>query len=159
MIWRKSFSRVVILVIAILLLVPVLSACKTSEKEPEATEEVKPSNPGGTGEAVNLTGDATAGEQIFSQQCVPCHGEQGKGGVANAGSTDTTVPPLNPIDPGLYNSDPKVFASNIDLFLEHGSTPEGTSPEKTMPAFGDQKILSSQQIADVIAYVISLNKK
>jgi len=27
-----------------------------------------------------------------------------------------------------------------------------------MPAFGDQKLLTDQQIADLIAYVISLNR-
>ena len=46
---------------------------------------------------------------------------------------------------------------NVDLFLEHGSRPEGDAPAKVMPAWGDQGILTPQQIADVIAYVISLN--
>ncbi|HEY3343124.1 MAG TPA: c-type cytochrome, partial [Anaerolineae bacterium] len=86
-----------------------------------------------------------------------CHGDAGKGGVSNPGSTDGTVPALNPIDSTLVNADAKVFASNIDLFIEHGSTPGGTKPENVMKAFGDQKLLTSQQIADVIAYVISLN--
>jgi mono/diheme cytochrome c family protein len=58
----------------------------------------------------------------------------------------------------MVNADPKVFATNIDLFIEHGSTPEGDNPAKTMKALGDEKKLTPQQIADVIAYVISLNK-
>jgi mono/diheme cytochrome c family protein len=81
------------------------------------------------------------------------------GGVANPGSTDGTVPPLNPIDGTLIDPDPKVYATNLDLFLEHGSTPEGPSPKQTMPAWGDDKKLTAQQIADVIAYLISLNSK
>ena len=88
-----------------------------------------------------------------------CHGDLGKGGVANPGSDDGTVPPLNPIDDALVNSDAKVFAQNIDLFVEHGSTPSGSAPTLKMTPFGDQKTLDAQQIADVIAYVISLNKK
>jgi mono/diheme cytochrome c family protein len=125
----------------------------------ETGEEVaKPSNPGGPGEAVNLQGDAKAGAQVYIDSCKECHGDEGKGGVANAGSADGTIPPLNPIDSTMVNADPKVFATNIDLFIEHGSTPEGDNPAKTMKALGDEKKLTPQQIADVIAYVISLNK-
>ena len=58
----------------------------------------------------------------------------------------------------LRAADLKTFATNLDLFLEHGSTPEGTNPTFSMPAWGDKKLLTPQQIADVIAYVISLNK-
>jgi mono/diheme cytochrome c family protein len=44
------------------------------------------------------------------------------------------------------------------LFIEHGSTPEGDNPAKSMPAWGDNNTLTPQQIADVIAYIMSLNK-
>jgi mono/diheme cytochrome c family protein len=126
--------------------------------EPEATEEVaRPSNPGGPGAAVGLTGDATSGQQIYSANCAVCHGADGKGGVANPGSADGTVPALNPIDPTLVSSDPKTYATNLDLFLEHGSTAEGNNPTFAMPAWGDKSLLAQQQIADVIAYIISLN--
>lgn len=153
--------RSLILAITILLLATVLlAACSSGAKstESEAVEVPKPSNGGGPGEAVNLTGDATAGADVYNANCAICHGDQGKGGVDNPGSDDKTVPPLNPIDPGLKSSDPKTFATNIDLFIEHGSKPEGESPSKQMIAFGDTKALTPQQIADVIAYIISLNK-
>jgi mono/diheme cytochrome c family protein len=117
-----------------------------------------PSNPGGPGGAVSLTGNAATGAQIFQLNCAICHGDQGKGGVPNPGSSDGSVPPLNPIDPGLVNSDATAFARNIDLFLQHGSRPDGTSPVFSMPAWGDQSLLTQQQIADVIAYVIGLNR-
>ncbi len=144
---------------AILFVILSLAACGGKSQATATEAEVpEPSNPGGPGEAVNLTGDATAGATVFQQHCQVCHGPEGKGGVANPGSTDGTVPPLNPIDPGLVNSDAKIFAKNIDLFIEHGSKPEGDNPSKLMTAFGDQKVLTPQQIADVIAYVISLNK-
>ncbi|HEX2696764.1 MAG TPA: cytochrome c [Anaerolineales bacterium] len=117
-----------------------------------------PSNPGGPGQAVNLTGNADSGKQIFAANCVPCHGTEGTGGVVNPGSERGTVPTLNPIDPNLVNADFKSFATNLDLFLEHGSTPKGPQPFRSMPAWGDSGALTPQQIADVIAYVISLNK-
>ena len=121
------------------------------------TTAARPSNPGGPGDAVNLTGDPKSGQQVFVANCQTCHAAEGKGGIANPGSSDGTVPPLNPIDPTIANADYKTFAANIDLFVEHGSTPEGPSPSVTMPPWGDKKLLTPQQIADVIAYVISLN--
>ncbi len=124
----------------------------------EAMEIARPSNPGGPGPALSLQGDSQNGAQVFAN-CVPCHGSQGKGGVPNPGSSDGTVPSLNPIDDTIANADPKVFAYNVDLFVEHGSTPDGPNPAFKMPAWGDSKSLAPQQIADVIAYVISLNQK
>jgi mono/diheme cytochrome c family protein len=134
----------------------VISLNPVSSVTPTA-QAAQPSNPGGPGPAVNLTGDPNSGQQIFASNCQTCHAAQGKGGVANPGSTDGTVPPLNPIDPTIANADPKVFASNVDLFVEHGSTPDGPSPTFSMPAWGDKKALTPQQIADVIAYLLSLN--
>lgn len=131
-----------------------------TEAAPAAAEEIaRPSNPGGPGEAVKLTGDAAAGAKIYVDQCKKCHGEEGKGGVNNPGSTDGTIPELNPIDSTLIDKDASVTISNIDLFIEHGSTPGGSSPKEKMAAFGDEQKLTAQQIADVIAYVVSLNKK
>jgi mono/diheme cytochrome c family protein len=123
----------------------------------DSSNIARPSNPGGPGDAVNLKGDSTAGGQLFSTTCVACHGAQGVGGIPNSGSTDGTVPVLNPIDSTLKDSDYKTFATNLDLFIQHGSKPEGTNPIFQMPAWGDTSGLTQQQIADVIAYLISLN--
>ena len=49
------------------------------------------------------------------------------------------------------------FVTNLDLFVQHGSTPAGPGPTFSMPPWGDSGKLTQQQIADVIAYVISLN--
>jgi hypothetical protein len=67
------------------------------------------------------------------------------------------VPPLNPIDPTIFNSDPKIFATNVDLFIEHGSIPEGPNPQILMPRFGDAKMLTQETIADIIAYMLAVN--
>jgi mono/diheme cytochrome c family protein len=133
----------------------VLSACAAPQS---ATKVARPSNPGGPGPAATMTGDAQNGAKVFAANCVACHGDEGKGGVNNPGSKNGTVPSLNPIASSLKDSDPKVFAYNIDLFVEHGSTPEGSGPALKMVAWGDQKALTPQQIADVIAYIMSLNK-
>ena len=118
----------------------------------------RPSNPGGPGPAVDLTGNPTTGKDIYTANCERCHGVDGKGDVPNIGSEDGTVPPLNPIDSTLVSPDAKTYATNIDLFIEHGSTPSGTIPNFYMPAWCDSGALQPQQIADVIAYIISLNK-
>jgi mono/diheme cytochrome c family protein len=126
----------------------------------EGAEEVaRPSNAGDVGGAVNLTGSAETGRPAFGLYCAACHGPQGREGVGipNPGSDDGVVPELNPIDATLLDSDPNVSAGNIDLFIEHGSVPSGPSPKLMMPAFGDNKLLEDQQIADLIAYVLDLN--
>lgn len=118
----------------------------------------RPSNPGGPGPAIDLVGNAENGKQIFVVNCQLCHGAEGVGGYPNPGSMDGTVPSLNPIDPTLIDPDLKIYATNLDLFIEHGSVPEGVTPVRSMPAWGDQGALTPQEIADVIAYIISLNK-
>jgi mono/diheme cytochrome c family protein len=138
--------------------VPKVVATAEPGGTPAAEVEIaRPSNPGGPGEALKLVGDPKAGEKVFADNCQKCHGEQGQGGIKNEGSDDGTIPELNPIDETIVDNDPKVFACNIDLFVEHGSVPAGPSPKETMAPWGDQQQLTSQQIADVIAYVISLN--
>jgi len=94
---------------------------------------------------------------LFGTYCAVCHGPEGIVGAPNPASDDDFVPPLNPIDSTMVNADPKIFATNIDLFIEHGSVPPGPAPEISMPGFGDQKMLTPQQIADIIAYVMGLN--
>ena len=123
-----------------------------------ATEEIaRPSNAGGPGEAAMMSGDAQAGAELFAVNCMPCHGAEGKGGIPNPGSADGTVPPLNPIDETMVSKDPKVFAYNIDLFIQNGSTPAGQNPAIKMPSWGIDRMLTQQQIANLIAYLMSLN--
>jgi mono/diheme cytochrome c family protein len=128
-----------------------------AQPKPSQEEVARPGNPGGPGDALNLAGDPTAGLKVYSDHCQICHGEAGTDNVVNPGSDDSTVPPINPIDPTLVSSDYKTFAYNLDLFLQNGSVPEGPNAAFQMPAWGADGGLTQQQIADVIAYVISLN--
>jgi mono/diheme cytochrome c family protein len=129
--------------------------------EPEGPARPDPDNEQ-VGAAVGLTGDVSNGKTVYVANCQKCHGPDGAVGIANPGSDDGTIPSLNPIDETLIDKDPKVYATNLDLFVEHGSTPAGTKPTLTMPAWGDGPIapykkLAPQEIADVIVYVMSLN--
>jgi mono/diheme cytochrome c family protein len=136
-----------------------VSVVATPETAPSTAGDgiARPSNPGGPGQAINLTGDKDAGKLVFESNCSVCHMPEGIGGHVNPGSADGTVPSLNPIDETLKDPNYKTFATNIDLFIEHGSTPAGKNAIFQMPAWGDNKMITPQQIADVIAYVISLN--
>ncbi len=112
------------------------------------------------GAAVSLRGSATAGQAVFVQNCVACHGVDGKIGIPNPGSDDGTVPPLNPIDPAFAASakgNSALVVRGIDLFIQHGSRPSGASPVFSMINWGDQNKMTQQQIADVEAYVLQLN--
>ena len=133
-------KQILFVFVAVILAALVLTACG-------AKDPTKP------GQAVNLTGDPVAGKTIFDGYCKSCHGPEGTGGVANPGSDDGTVPELEPIDKGEFGTVPA-----IDLVIEHGSTPEGADTASKMPAFGDEGTLKPQQIADVIAYILELNK-
>lgn len=140
------------------MLTPTLVAAESGTPTAgESSAVIRPSNPGGPGEAVNMKGDSAAGAQVFTTNCVTCHGVEGVGGIPNPGSAAGTVPALNPVTPTLKDPDYKTFAFNLDLFLQHGSTPAGPVPTFSMPAWGDLAALTQQQIADVIAYLISLN--
>jgi mono/diheme cytochrome c family protein len=135
----------------------------TPEAETHVTNNpdiARPSNPGGPGPAADLAGNVENGKKLFAANCEFCHAAEGVGGYPNPGSLDGTVPPLNPIDPTLKDPDPRIYATNIDLFIEHGSVPEalGGVPVRSMPAWGDRGALAPQEIADLIAYLISLNK-
>lgn len=120
-------------------------------------EPARPSNEGEPGPAVNLVGDGNNGRVLFGRYCAACHGPEGIVPVPNPGSDDGVVPSLNPIDPTIADADLKTFASNVDLYIEHGSTPSGPAVQINMPDFGDKKLLTAQQIADIMAYLISLN--
>ena len=120
-------------------------------------EPARPSNPGDAGRAVTLDGDAGSGQAEFGLFCAACHGPEGVQGVPDPGSEDGAVPELNPIDSTIANADPAIFAVNVDLFVEHGSVPEGNRPRMMMPPFGDNHMVSDQQVANLIAYVIHLN--
>jgi mono/diheme cytochrome c family protein len=110
---------------------------------------------GPPGKAATLSGDRKKGESLFAKNCQSCHGPQGKDNVPNPGSSDGTVPPLNPIDPALADKNPSVFAANIDRFIQHGSMPAGSNPILFMPNW--EAKLSQQDIADLEAYILRLN--
>jgi mono/diheme cytochrome c family protein len=142
-----------------LLLTALLVAACGSRSAPapaisESPDQAKSNQPG---QAINLTGDPASGAEIFRTRCTECHGKEGKGGLANPGSEDGTIPPLNPVEPDIKGSGAEAFATTLDLYIEHGARPEGDNPLKVMKAYGDQKLLTPQQIADLIAYIISLN--
>jgi mono/diheme cytochrome c family protein len=134
---------------------------KTASPSPAAgapelpTEEKALEGP--PGKAAYIIGSSENGADLYKEQCSSCHGPDGKGGVPNPGSDDGTVPPLNPIDRALYNADPKVFAATIDKMIQHGAMPSGPHPALHMPAWGDTRSLTQQEISNLEAYIMKLN--
>lgn len=112
-----------------------------------------------TGAAASTHGSPLNGRALFVANCATCHGDRGTVGEDNPGSDDGTVPALNPA-PEFQDAaagDPATFARALDLFIQHGSRPAGDNPDMTMPAWGDKKLLTQDQIADVEAYVMQSN--
>jgi hypothetical protein len=77
--------------------------------------------------------------------------------VTDPGSDAGAVPALRPVSPALFSKDPDTFAANLDRFLQHGARPAGPHPVMRMPAFGDTDTLTQAEIADIEAYVMSVN--
>jgi ubiquinol-cytochrome c reductase cytochrome b subunit len=132
-------------------------AAKVPPPAPSPSPAVVTGPHGPPGPAAFIIGNVELGDYLFKQRCAPCHGPRGTGKVPNPGSTDGKVPPLNPIDPDLFNKDGRTFTNNIDRYLQHGSRPEGPGPALRMLAFGDSKSLTQQMIANVEAYMLHLN--
>ncbi len=109
------------------------------------------------GPAAYVIGSAGHGEELFRRNCSSCHGPGGTGGVRNPGSEEGTVPSLHPIDSELFSAEAQQFAENIDKYIQHGSSPAGSGPALSMPAFGDTHSLTQQEIAGIEAYVLRLN--
>jgi mono/diheme cytochrome c family protein len=97
-----------------------------------------------TASAGDLRGNPEAGKKIFTQNCVVCHGVEGKGdGPASAGLNPK---PANFGDPARQLAMTEAKQVNI---VTKGGAAEKLSP--IMPSFGDA--LTDQQIRDVVAYV------
>jgi len=123
---------------------------------PEVPSEEKALE-GPVGRAAFIIGSAENGADLYKEQCLSCHGVGGKGGLPNPGSDDGTVPPLDPIDRKLHNADVRVFAANIDKIIQHGSMPSGPHPALHMPAWGDTRSLTQEEISNLEAYILKLN--
>lgn len=147
--------------IATILLVAVLVACGSQSIDaPAGNDESTPpvTQVGGeTGAPAATTGDANsedatdtptgqggdviAGQGIFAQRCVNCHGQAGGGGRSFA---------LAPARDSLKGSSQADFIENMTNIITHG--------KGRMPAWGDTGRLNSEQISNVVAYIISLNE-
>lgn len=123
----------------------------------EADTKTKLEKLGAPGEAASIIGNVVVGQKLFTDNCASCHGLNGKGGDPNYGSMFGMVPALNPVNKALFDKDPKTFAENIDRFIQHGSVPAGTHPTLKMFAYGETYSLTQPQIANIEAYILSLN--
>jgi ubiquinol-cytochrome c reductase cytochrome b subunit len=138
---------------------PALPAPST-RKSPSPSPATSPQNPtekGLPGQAAIIIGGAERGDALFQKNCSACHGPSGRSVLPNPGSADGKVPSLNPIDPENYSPDAQVFAEKIDRYIQHGSLPAGPHPAISMLAFGDTNTLTQQEIANIEAYILSLN--
>lgn len=96
-----------------------------------------------------LPGDPTKGGTLYGQNCATCHGAAGEGGI---GAT------LNPIEklPGV--ADPLAPSFLIDI-ITNGRNPQPGDPKQTqMPAKGGNTSLTDQDVKDLAAFIIQLNR-
>ncbi len=95
-------------------------------------------------------GNAAAGKKVVDTKklgnCAACH----------------VVPGMEfpgDIGPNLITAMRNYTAADKDLLRQRIWDERKFNPDTIMPPFGANKILTSQQIDDVVAYLLSLNKK
>ncbi|MEJ2614993.1 MAG: cytochrome c [Ignavibacteriaceae bacterium] len=128
------------------------------EETSGSTKSIKTLTSSETGPASDMIGNVSHGALLFSRDCESCHGTNGKGGIPNPGSSSGKVPALNPINRNLFSKNPQTFAENIDRIIQHGHVPPGPDPQLHMLDFGDSHTLTQQEIANIEAYILSLNE-
>lgn len=133
---KKSTIAILIAVFAL-----VLAACGGgSEGSNGDTATEAPSGAGSGGDAAN-------GEKVFSGTCATCHGADAMG--------------IDGLGKQLKDSDFVSTTSEADLFALIITGRPATDPLNTtgvdMPPKGGNPSLNDQSIADIIAYIKSLN--
>ncbi len=123
-----------------------------TEAETQGTSGV-PTNSSAV-QSTGIIGDKEHGAILFHQSCIMCHGPHGNPQTPGF-NAPKGVPSLNPIDRAVFNNDPQMFVQHIDQFIQHGIP--NTEGGPNMPNFGDSHALTQAQIADLEAYVLSLN--
>jgi ubiquinol-cytochrome c reductase cytochrome c subunit len=81
-----------------------------------------------------LDGDPSRGQELYTRNCVACHGAAGSGGISGAG---VTVPAVDGLDPVATFE-----ATRVGPF--------------EMPGFSEQ-VLDDQQVSDIAAYLESVD--
>lgn len=132
------------LMVALLAAVLLFSGC-ASDDPPESSGDDAPADDSSGDDEV--AGDAAAGRELFLSSCQSCHGADAQG-VEGLGKT-------------IADSDFIASTSGADLidFVKTGR-PSGDPDNTTgidMPAKGGNPALSDDEIADIVAYMKSLN--
>ncbi len=118
-------------------------ACNAGAARPGA-----PSTSSDAEKYANLQGDATKGRTAFIGTCAPCHGQEGRG-----------VPGLGK---DLTKSDftKNLSNANFVLFLTKGRPASDplNATKVDMPPRGGNPALKDQDLADIVAFVRTLQK-
>ncbi len=151
-------------VIAFLSSLSTRAATPLAAGETEAAGSDQGSTPAGSSgqgvQATGIIGNADHGAILFHQNCIMCHGPHGNpmtpGFTGFMNGAPKGVPSLNPINRNVFNSDPQTFVEHIDQFIQHGA-PALEAGGPSMPNFGESNTLTQAQIADLEAYILSVN--
>jgi mono/diheme cytochrome c family protein len=98
------------------------------------------------------------GHAVFQKYgCFQCHGQDGKGGVANPNAkTAELVPSLIFVADGYNRAELTAFISRGERVIPR-KNPEGPEPPHFMPQWG--KIVNTNELNDLADFLFSLKPK
>lgn len=141
---RKSIGVILLLLSMGLLLAGCGGKNDVAAQEADAGQ----SAPATEGESAAVAGDPVHGQELYSTACVACHGPDAKG-VAGLGKS-------------LHPSDSEFVRQSSDeelmTFIKVGRQPgeQGNTTGVAMPPKGGNPALSEGDLADIVAYIRTL---
>ena len=130
--YSRAISRLAVVILASFM-TPVVSSAADPTDSP-------PCDPAEVGSPVEV-GDAVAGKAFYSQTCIACHGENGKGVLPGVSDFTSADGPLAKSDEELAKS------------ISEGLATPGAA--LSMPANGGMSSLTNDEIRALIAYLRS----
>jgi mono/diheme cytochrome c family protein len=146
---EKTMKKLLLVLALAVAFATILAACGGGDDEGDSSSDATeaPSDDSDDEDDAEAAGDADAGEDVFTATCAGCHGADAEG--------------IDGVGKPLADSDYVADTSSADLVIVVTGGRTVDDPLNTtgiiMPPKGGNPALTDEDIADVVAYIKSLN--